>query len=189
MRFNTLLLVAALPVLLSACGQSDTGVTTDANNADAEDVALGNEGLSVASSSAQDFVNKAAASDRFEIETSKLAAPSASSTAIKDFAAKMVTAHTESTRKLKSTVASDPSGIVISDALSAEQQATLDDLKTKKGAEFDAAYAAAQVSGHEKTLAELNNYAGAGENASLKALAEEMVPVVTEHLSSAKALK
>lgn len=189
MRIKTLILVAALPISLSACGQSETDVATDFNNAGADDGALGNERMSVASSSAQAFVNTAAASDRFEIETSKLAAASANSAAIKDFAAMMVTAHTDSTNKLKSTVASDPSGIVVNDALNAEQQATIDGLTRKKGPEFDTAYAAAQISGHEKTLAELKDYAAAGDNAALKALAQDLIPVVTEHLNSAKALK
>lgn len=182
--------MAALPISLSACGQSGEGdVATDLNNGGTEDVALGNEGLSVASSGTQEFVNKAAASDRFEIETSKLAAASASSAAIKEFATMMVAAHTDSTAKLKSTVAGEPSGITIDDALSAEQQSTLDDLKSKKGAEFDAAYAAGQVSGHEKTLAALKDYAADGDNTALKAFAQELIPTVTEHLDKAKGLK
>ena len=190
MQFKTFLLMAALPISLSACGRSDEGnVATDLNNAAAGDVGLGNEGMSIASSGAQDFTNKAAASDRFEIETSKLAAASASSAAIKEFALMMVTAHTDSTAKLKSTVAGDPSGITIDDALNAEQKSTLDDLKSKKGAEFDAAYAAAQVSGHDKTLTALKDYAAAGDNNALRAFAQELIPTVTEHLEKAKALK
>lgn len=188
MRFRTLLLAIALPVSLSACGQDTDTAATELNNA-ADEMAVGNEDMAVASSSAQDFANKAAASDRFEIETSRLAASLASSAAVKDFAAKMVTAHTDSTAKLKSTLASDATGIVPDDALNAEQQATLDDLKSKKGAEFDTAYAAAQVSAHEKTLAELKNYAASGDNAGLKGFAQQLVPIVTEHLEQAKALK
>ena len=188
MRFKTLLLAIALPVSLTACGQDRDSAATELNNM-AEDGAIENEGAPVASSSAQDFANKAAASDRFEIETSRLAATSASSAAVKEFASMMVTAHTDSTGKLKSTLASDPSGITPDDALNAEQQATLDDLKSKKGAEFDTAYAAAQVSGHEKTLTELKNYAASGDNAALKTFAQELVPIVTEHRDKAKALK
>jgi putative membrane protein len=101
----------------------------------------------------------------------------------------MVAAHTDSTAKLKSTVAADPSGITISDALNAEQQSTLEDLKSKKGAEFDTAYRAAQVGGHEKTLAALKDYSKVGDNAALKAFAQELIPTVTEHLDKAKGLK
>ena len=191
MRLKSILLALTLPVSIGACSQqeSDTAATELNNLATANGEVPGNEGMAVASSSAQEFANKAAASDRFEIESSKLAANSASSAAVKDFAAMMVKAHTDSTGKLKATLASDPSELVADDTLSVEQQAELNSLKDKKGAEFDTAYAAQQVSGHEKTLAELKNYAATGDNAGLKALAQELIPTVTEHLNKAKALK
>lgn len=190
MRFKTFLLLAALPISLSACGQSGEGdVATDLNNAATDELGSGNDDLSMAPSSVQELANKAAASDRFEIETSRLAAESASSSAVRDFASMMITAHTESTAKLKSTLASDAPVIAPDDALNAEQQATLADLKSKKGADFDKAYAVAQVSAHEKTLAALKDYGATGDKASLKAFAQELIPTVTEHLDKARALK
>ena len=191
MRFKSILLTFALPVALGACGQggSEETVATEANSTmESVNVALGNEGA-VASSGAQDFVNKAAASDRFEIESSRLAEASATSPAVKEFAAMMIKAHTDSTAKLKSTLASNPSDVTVNDAHNAEQQAQLDELKTKKGAEFDTAYAAAQVGGHEKTLAELRNYASNGDNDALKTFAQDLVPIVTDHLNQARKLK
>ena len=156
---------------------------------ESENIALGNDGVSVAPSGAQDFVNKAAASDRFEIESSKLAEASSTSPAVKEFAAMMIKAHTDSTAKLKSTLASNPSDVVVNDVLNAEQQAQLDELKTKKGADFDTAYAAAQVGGHEKTLTELRSYASNGDNDALKTFAQDLVPIVTDHLNQARKLK
>ena len=191
MRFKSILLTFALPVALGACGQggSEESVATEANSTmESVNVALGNEGA-VASSGAQDFVNKAAASDRFEIESSRLAEASATSPAVKEFAAMMIKAHTDSTAKLKSTLASNPSGVTVDDALNAEQQAKLDALKTKKGSDFDTAYAAAQVGGHENTLAELRNYASNGDNDALKTFAQDLVPIVTDHLNQARKLK
>ena len=192
MRFKSFLLALALPASLSACGQdgSEETVTTEANSMmESENIALGNDGVSVASSGAQDFVNKAAASDRFEIESSKLAEASSTSPAVKEFAAMMIEAHTDSTAKLKSTLASNPSDVVVNDVLNAEQQAQLDELKTKKGADFDTAYAAAQVGGHEKTLTELRSYASNGDNDALKTFAQDLVPIVTDHLNQARKLK
>jgi putative membrane protein len=192
MRFKSFLLAFALPVALGACGQDggEETVATDSNAMmESENVALGNDDGAVASSGAQDFVNKAAASDRFEIESSRLAEASATSPAVKEFAAMMIKAHTDSTAKLKSTLASNPSDVTINDALNAEQQAQLDGLKTKKGADFDTAYATAQVGGHEKTLAELRNYASNGDNEALKTFAQDLVPIVTDHLNQARKLK
>ncbi len=89
---------------------------------------------------AQGFANAAAASDKFEIESSKLAASSAQSSAVKSFATKMIDAHTASTAKLKSTVAGMSPAITIDDTLSADQQQKLDSLKALHGADFDSAY-------------------------------------------------
>lgn len=186
MRVGPLLLAAVLSVALGACGQRDTATSVE-NNAAADETALGND-ATVAPSGAQDFVNKAAASDRFEIETSRLVASSAASTAVMAFAREMIAAHTESAARLKSTVAKDPSGIVIDDRLSPGQQAALEDMKSKKGYIFDAAYLAAQVHGHDQTLTELKTYAASGDNASLKAFAQGLIPTVTDHLDKAKAL-
>lgn len=138
---------------------------------------------------AQGFANAAAASDKFEIETSKLASAQASSAAVKSFAAKMISAHTASTAKLKSTASGMSPSMTPDDSLSAEQQSTLDSLKAKKGADFDSSYAAAQVDGHQKTLDALKNYAASGDNATLKAFANGLIPTVTAHLNMAKGLK
>ena len=61
-------------------------------------------------------------------------------------------------------------------------------MKSKKGYVFDAAYLAAQVHGHDQTLTELKTYAASGDNASLKAFAQGLIPTVTDHLDKAKAL-
>lgn len=189
MRFKTFLLALALPVSITACGERDETTTMEANSAASNEIALGNESMSATPAGDQDFVNKAAASDKFEIETSRLAAASASSAAVKSFAQMMIKAHTDSSAKLKSTVADNASGVAIDDTLNGEQQAKLDELKAKKGADFDSAYIAAQVAGHEQTLTELKNYASSGDSDALKSFAQDLVPIVTQHLSEAKALK
>ena len=151
MRFGACVFAAILPLALSSCGQRDTSTSTEAKVAPANEVAAGNDAAPVASSGAQAFVNKAAASDRFEVESSRLVASSAASSAVMAYARDMIAAHTASTAKLKATVAEDPSGIVIDDKLSPAQTAALEDMKMKKGYIFDAAYVAAQVHAHDET--------------------------------------
>ena len=75
------------------------------------------------------------------------------------------------------------------DTLTADQQAALDTLKGKTGADFDSAYAAAQVDAHQKALDALNAYASSGDNDALKTFAKGLVPTVTAHLNLAKGLK
>ena len=112
-----------------------------------------------------------------------------SSSAVKNFATKMISAHTASTAKLKSTTAGMSPAMTPDDTLTPDQQTTLDGLKGKKGADFDSAYAAAQVDAHQRTLDALNGYAASGDNAKLKTFASGLIPTVTAHLNMAKALK
>ncbi|WP_246443987.1 DUF4142 domain-containing protein [Sphingomonas sediminicola] len=189
MRFGALVLAGALPFALAACGQSETATTAEANDATAaNEVASANDSAPVAASGAQGFVNTVAASDRFEIETSKLVPSSAASAQVMDFAKQLIAAHTASTAKLKAIVAKDPSGIVIDDQLSTAQQATLEDMKSKKGYIFDAAYLAALAHGHDQTLTKLKNYAASGDNPALKEFAAGLIPTVSEHLEKARTL-
>ena len=196
MTSKLVIFLSGTVLALSACGKHEAATTDTANdvNMTADNGAAMDNGtdLNAAAPSpltAQGFVNTAAASDHFEVETSKLAAGSAKSAAVKAFASKMIAAHTASTAKLKGIVSGMNPAITPDDTLNPDQQAALDGLKGKTGADFDTAYAAAQVDGHQKTLDALKNYAASGDNATLKDFASGMVPTVTAHLNMAKALK
>jgi putative membrane protein len=182
MNSRTLALLSLLA--LAACGQRN-----ETANLAVDNEATTNTALAVEPTGSQAFVNTAAASDRFEIESSRLAATSAGSASVKSFAANMVAAHTASTEKLKAAAASVSPAVTVDDALSAAQQQTLDGLKGKSGADFDRAYAAAQVDAHQAALDTLNDYAASGDNPALKDLARGLVPAVTAHLNMAKALQ
>ncbi len=143
----------------------------------------------VATSAAQSFANAAAASDAFEIETSKLAATKGASASVKAYAAKMIEAHTASTAKLKTAAGSASPAITPDPTLNAEQQQKLDQLKGLTGKAFDEAYIAEQTAGHQQTLDTLKAYAATGDSAPLKTFATGLIPTVTAHLNMAKALK
>lgn len=193
MNNRLVILVSGAILALGACSKHDTaGNSATDLNASADNGVVANASAAAPAAlptTAQAFVNAAAASDRFEVESSKMAASSAKSAAIKRFAQQMVTAHTASTAKLKSTVAGLNPAITPDDTPSTDQQSKLDQLKGLKGADFDTAFASAQVDGHQATLDMLKNYAASGDNATLKAFANGMIPTVTAHLNLAKGLK
>ena len=195
MQSKTLMFLSAAVLVTAACSKHDNANTMAANdmatdaNMMADNGMMANEAVAASPLTAQGFVNAAAASDKFEIESSKLAASQASSAAVKSFATKMISAHTASTAKLKTTIAGMSPAVTPDDTLSADQQAKLDSLKGLKGAEFDSAYAAAQTEAHQKTLDALNAYSASGDNATLKTFAAGMVPTVTAHFNLAKGLK
>jgi putative membrane protein len=189
------ILAAGTALCLGACNRNDAANNTMADNSAVsndlanDNMAAGGTAPTAMPTTAQAFVDAAASSDKFEIESSKLAATSAKSAAVKSFAKQMITAHTATTAKLKSTLAGMTPAITPNDALNADQQSMLDGLKGKTGADFDAAYASAQVTGHQKTLDALKSYANGGDNATLQGLAKNMIPTVTAHLNLAKGLK
>ena len=197
MKKRLVILVSGSVLALTACNKNDNATGnagSDANlamnNSMAADNGIAaNEMAEAGPMTAQGFTNTAAAGDRFEIESSKLAASSAKSAAVKSFATKMISAHTSSTAKLKGIVGGMNPSITPHDTLTAEQQSTLDSLKGKTGADFDTVYVAVQVDAHQKTLDALKNYAASGDNPQLKEFASGMVPTVTAHLNMAKALK
>ena len=193
MTSKFLVLVSGTALALAACAKHDNANDNAAAGSDlnltADNGAAANVAEAPSPLTAQSFANAAAASDHFEIESSKLAASQASSAAVKKFATQMITAHNGSTAKLKSTASALSPAITPDDTLTAEQQSTLDSLKGKNGADFDSAYAAAQVDAHQKTLDALKNYSASGDNAQLKAFADGLIPTVTAHLNLAKGLK
>ena len=187
MRASATIMLSGM-LVLAACGPKNETANNDMNGATDGGAAL-NSAAEASPLTSQGFTNAAAASDRFEIDSSKLAAGSAQSAAVKSFAAKMITAHTVSTGKLKAAVASLSPAVTPDDTLSANQQQKLDNLKGLHGAAFDTAYASAQVEAHQAALDALNDYAASGDNATLKAFAKGMIPTVTAHLNMAKSLK
>lgn len=193
MTRKSLILLSASALAIAGCGQrdetADTTANADANLAADANLTIDNSVVAAAPMSAQGFANTMAASDRFEVESSRLAAVASQSASIKSFASQMITAHTASTAKLKAAAAGLTSPVTPIDTLTAEQQRMLDELKTKTAAEFDSAYAAAQVSGHQAALDALNAYAAGGDTPALAELAKGMVPTVTAHLNMAKGLK
>ena len=195
MKSRLLIAVSGSVLALGACNKNDA-VTTNATDTNmAMDNGMAANGMAANGMAhagpltAQGFANTAAARDRFEIESSRLAAGSGASAAVKSFADKMISAHEGSTAKLKSTLAGMSPALTPDDALTAEQQSTLDGLKGKTGADFDTAYAAAQVDAHQKALDALKGYSASGDNAALKSFADGLIPTVTAHLNMAKGLK
>jgi putative membrane protein len=194
MTSKLLVLLTGTTLALAACGKHDNANTTaGADTGNTADLNMtGNEAAAStapAPTTARGFVNAAAASDKFEIESSRLAASAASSAAVKKFATQMISAHTASTAKLKSTLAGMSPPLTPDDTLTPDQQQKLDSLKGLNGAAFDSAYASAQTEAHQKTLDTLKAYSASGDNATLKTFANGLVPTVTAHLNMAKGLK
>jgi len=191
MRYGTLIIASAAALALAGCGSKTKTTSVDNTTIVSSETGTTNTAIpaSVPLSPGQTFANAAASSDAFEIATSRLAQTASTSAAIKAFAGRMIEAHTGSTEKLKAAGAAASPAITPDPTLTTEQQSALDSLKSKTGADFDAAYKAAQVDGHQKTLDAIKAYAASGTVPQLKTFAAGLVPTVTAHLNMAKGLK
>jgi putative membrane protein len=137
----------------------------------------------------QDFVNRAAKSDAFEIAAARLAAKNAASPAVKSFAEQMITAHTDSTAKIKAAAAKANPALTPNAALTADQNEDLAELGRLSGAKFDEEYVDGQVDAHEDALGLMRSFAADGADAGLKAVAAGIAPAVEGHLKMARELE
>jgi putative membrane protein len=181
--------IAALS--LAACGQKTEtkGAATPAEQAATPDA---NPAATIATpadeASAPVFVEKASASDLFEVEAAKLAQATSKNAEVKKFAADMIAAHTKSTAALKKAIAdAGQTTLVVVTVLPADLQAKLDDLK--KAANFDKAYLENQVDAHQGALNLMQRYAQDGDVPAIKAFAAATAPTVQQHYDHAKTLR
>lgn len=191
--------VSALALSLAACNKqkaADTAeavsnsasATADAAGAMASNAMVDVKQAITATPGGQEFANKAARSDAFEIAAATLALTNGASQAVKDFAAEMITAHGASTIKIKAAAAMASPVITPDDTLTKDQNKELAELGKKKGAEFDKAYIDDQIDAHQDALALMRDYAEHGDTPSLKTMAGEIAPIVQKHLDHAKTL-
>ena len=138
--------------------------------------------------STQDFVQKAATSDMFEIQSGKLAAEKAEHEDVREFGKKMADDHQETSEELLEHLEDEQINAQLPKGLDQEHQAKLDKLKGLSGSKFDQAYVAMQVQAHETAVNLFDSYAKNGDNEELKDWAAETLPALKEHLKEAKAL-
>jgi len=128
----------------------------------------------------RDFVLEAASGGLMEVALGKLALANASSAQVKEFGRMMVTDHTKANTELKSVAAKK--NITVSATPLEKQQKHIDELKEKKGAEFDKAYVDLMVDDHKEDISKFQDEANKGNDTDVKAFAAKTLPVLTKHL-------
>jgi len=134
------------------------------------------------------FVNKAAAGNLFEIESSKLALSKTTSAKVRMFANEMVKDHSEAAAKFKQAVG-DARLKMPAEALETPQQTAMVDLKAEEGPTFDRDYINQQYKAHVMTVDMFQAYADAGDNPRLTRFAQEMLPILKTHLDRVTRLR
>lgn len=138
--------------------------------------------------STQGFVTAAATSDMYEVTAGKIALQRAQSPAVKEFAQKMIDAHTATTAKLKGIIASNNINVTPPAHVDNRRQGLLDDLRGAKAEDFDHRYVSQQVAAHKEADTLMREYAEEGDNAAIKDFAATTDKAVKTHLSMAQKL-
>jgi putative membrane protein len=137
--------------------------------------------------SAQEFVDKVAISDMFEVQSSRLAAAQKADKTTTEFANLMIKDHSKTTQELKALASKLK--LKLPTSLDPEHQKKIDQLKGLSGDQLDDTYDRMQVEAHEEAIKLFEGYAQNGDNAELKAWAAKTLPALKEHLAHAQKLK
>ena len=140
-------------------------------------------------SATKTFIDKVAVSNKFEIDTSKLALKYGKSAEVKTFAQQMIDDHTKAGADFKASLAQanveSPANTL--DVSHTAKYAKLRVFTTEKG--FDSAYVDAQLQAHEDAVATFKGYATNGPTPAVKSFAEKTVPALEHHLEMVKILR
>lgn len=180
-------LPALLPALaLAACQKAPSesdAVSTSVALDDPAAVSSSDSAIDTAPvTDAQTYLAKAGAGDKFEIDSSRAILKTTKNAEIENFAKMMISAHTESTEKVKK--AAMAAGIKAPEpTLTPEMQQKLDAIKAAKGEDADKLYIEDQKEGHQAALALHKSYGAGGDTPQLKVVADNIVPVVRDHIT------
>ena len=133
------------------------------------------------------FADAAAKGGMAEVMLGELASSNATNASVKALGAMMVKDHGKANEELKAWASS--AGYTLPVSVNAEQQKTYDELKTKKGSEFDRMFSEVMVSDHKKVVAAFKKESTAGTEASLKSFATKTIPTLEHHLMESEKTK
>ncbi|WP_066439263.1 DUF4142 domain-containing protein [Chryseobacterium sp. CCH4-E10] len=162
---------------------------TSMNMGDSATTAMSDPNAANSTLSAQDkkFADAAATGGMMEVMLGQLASTNATNATVKSLGAMMVKDHGKANDELKKWASA--SGYTLPTSLKADQQKKYDELKSKKGAEFDRMYADLMVTDHQKDIAEFKKQASEGSEASLKSFASATLPTLEHHLMESEKAK
>ncbi len=148
-------------------------------------------GLSVASAQTaprtEEFVQKVAISDMYEIQSSEMAA-SKTTGPTRDFAQTMIKDHQKTSGELKQLVSQGKVKATLPTALDDKHAQKLKTLQSAGNDKLAAQYQQDQVEAHTEAVNLFQAYANGGDNADLKQWAAKTLPDLKHHLEMAQKL-
>ena len=138
--------------------------------------------------SAQDsrFVNAAASSDQFEMQSSQALLQKSRNPAVRAYAQMMIDQHTASTQQLTQIAAAK--GAALSQGLDPTQERLLAAMQGAGPGSVDRTYLSGQTTGHAATVLTFNDEIKSGADADVKGFAQQNLPMIQQHLDDARRL-
>lgn len=162
----------------SSTGTNDTAGTTGTTGAKVDEPLVEAD---------KRFITKAAEGSMEEIALATTVSQKATIPEVKSFADRMVSDHTKASDELKSLAAKK--GVTLPSEMDKSQQSEQDKLAKLTGKKVDKEYATYTVKDHEKDLKEFQKAATDSKDPDVKAWAAKMVPILEDHLATAKQLE
>ncbi|MGG5810162.1 DUF4142 domain-containing protein [Falsiroseomonas sp. CW058] len=138
-------------------------------------------------SGAANFIDQAARSDLFEIESSRILLIGSQHPQIREFAQRMIEHHTMNTNELRSIPEAAERN---PPALDARHVALLNALRAAEGDLLNRTYVDQQIDAHEEAIVLFRTFANAEPQVTpLRAFARSKLPMLEQHLAMARALQ
>jgi len=199
MKKSTLILLSA--VAMMACKKKETmtvNQSTDSSSVSApvesgmtttDSLKISNDHdvKNVLSEEDRKFAENAARGGKMEVMLGKLAATNAGSDIVKALGKMMVSDHTKANEEL--TKWASGVGYTLPTDLDEKKQKKYDELKAKKGMEFDKMYTDFMVSDHKEDIKDFKKQASDGSDSALKSFAGNTVPTLEHHLMESEKAK
>ncbi|CAA7620739.1 DUF4142 domain-containing protein [Magnetospirillum sp. UT-4] len=130
------------------------------------------------------FAETAMAGNMAEMRLGKLGEERADTTAVRDFASRMVQDHTQAEQKL--TGIATGLGLKEPAELPPDKRRAYDKVSGTAGPAFDRAFMSVMVEDHRQAIGDYQRYSERGANAELKGYASETLPKLQEHMRMAE---
>ncbi len=132
------------------------------------------------------FINAVGPSDQFEMQTSQVALQKSRNPAVRAYAQQMIDQHTTSSQQLTQLAAAK--GANLSQGLDPTQERLLAAVQGAGPGSFDRTYLSGQITGHTATVLTYNDEIKSGQDADVKAYAQQNLPMIQQHLADARRL-
>ncbi len=168
---------ASTPTTVPATPPTDATATTDTTAAPAQ-AAPAQAQASAGDPAAKDFMHEAFMANEFGIAAAQVAQTNAKSPAVKSAAAQVLANDTKTRQDMIAAIQGSTSDMHFDQTWNDDYTQRLADLKSAKGAEFDAKYVATQSEVNTKAAGLAQTYAASGTDATVKDFAAKTAPTL-----------